>query len=35
MVEAMVFGGLRRHETLGLRFEDLKPGEKRVLVADG
>lgn len=35
MVEAMVLGGLRRNETLGLRFEDLKPGERRVFVADG
>lgn len=35
MVEAMVFGGLRRNETLGLRFEDLKPGEKRIFVAEG
>jgi integrase/recombinase XerD len=26
MVEAMVLGGLRRNETLGLRLEDLKPG---------
>ena len=35
MVEAMVLGGLRRNETLGLRFEDLKPGEKRLFVAEG
>jgi integrase/recombinase XerD len=35
MVEAMVFGGLRRNEVLGLRFEDLKPGEKRIFVAEG
>ncbi len=35
MVEAMVLGGLRRNETLGLRFEDLKPGERRVFVAEG
>ena len=35
MVEAMVLGGLRRCEVLGLRFEDLRPGEGRVFVADG
>lgn len=35
MVEAMVLGGLRRAEVLGLRFEDLRPGERRVFVADG
>ena len=35
MVEAMVLGGLRRNETLGLRFEDLKPGERRVFVSEG
>ena len=35
MVEAMVLGGLRRCEVLGLRFEDLRPGEHQVFVADG
>jgi site-specific recombinase XerD len=35
MVEAMVLGGLRRAEVLGLRFEDIKPGERRVFVAHG
>jgi integrase/recombinase XerD len=35
MVEAMVLGGLRRAEVLGLRFEDLRPGERRVFVVDG
>jgi site-specific recombinase XerD len=35
MVEAMVLGGLRRCEVLGLRIEDLRPGEDRVFVADG
>ena len=35
MVEAMVLGGLRRSEVLGLRFEDLRTGERRVFVADG
>jgi site-specific recombinase XerD len=35
MVEAMLLGGLRRNEVLGLRFCDLHPGERRVFVADG
>lgn len=35
MVEAMLLGGLRRCEVLGLRMNDLNPGEHRVLVADG
>jgi integrase len=35
MVEAMLLGGLRRCEVLGLRFEDLRPGEKRLFVAEG
>ena len=35
MIEAMVLGGLRRSEVLGLRFEDLRVGERRVFVADG
>jgi integrase/recombinase XerD len=35
MVEAMVLGGLRRAEVLGLRFEDLRPGGRRVFVVDG
>ena len=35
MVEAMVLGGLRRCEVLGLRMEDLRPGEARVFIADG
>lgn len=35
MVEAMVLGGLRRCEVLGLRVGDLRPAERRVLVADG
>jgi len=35
MVEAMVFGGLRRVEVLGLRLEDLRLGENRVFVAEG
>jgi site-specific recombinase XerD len=35
MVEAMVFGALRRSEVLGLRLSDLHPAEARVFVADG
>jgi integrase/recombinase XerD len=35
MVEAMVLGGLRRCEVLGLRLEDLRPVERRVFIADG
>jgi len=35
MVEAMVLGGLRRVEVLGLRLEDLKFGERRVFIAEG
>lgn len=35
MVEAMVLGGLRRCEVLGLRLEDLEIGERRVFIAEG
>jgi integrase/recombinase XerD len=35
MVEAMLFGGLRRCEVLGLRIGDLRPGEGRLFVANG
>jgi len=35
MVDAMVLGGLRRCEVLGLRLEDVNAGERRVFVADG
>ena len=35
MVRAMVLGGLRRCEVLGLRLEDLRLGEWRVFIADG
>ena len=35
MVDAMVLGGLRRCEVLGLRLEDVRLGERRVFVADG
>ncbi|MGH9287238.1 MAG: tyrosine-type recombinase/integrase [Acidimicrobiales bacterium] len=35
MAEAMVLGGLRRCEVLGLRLEDINAGERRVFVAEG
>lgn len=35
MVAAMVLGGLRRCEVLGLRMEDLKVAQRRVFVAEG
>ena len=35
MVEAMLLGGLRRCEVLGLRLADVHPGEKRVFIAEG
>lgn len=35
MVEAMVLGGLRRCEVLGLRLGDINAGERRVFVAEG
>jgi len=35
MVEAMLLGGLRRCEVLGLRLEDVRPGEHRLFIADG
>lgn len=35
MLEAMVLGGLRACEVLGLRLEDLRPVERRVFIADG
>jgi integrase/recombinase XerD len=35
MVAAMVLGGLRRWEVLGLRMEDLRPPERRVFIAEG
>jgi integrase/recombinase XerD len=35
MVEAMVLGGLRRCEVLGLRLEDVNAGERRLFVAEG
>jgi site-specific recombinase XerD len=35
MVAAMVLGGLRRSEVLGLRVEDLRVAERRVFIAEG
>jgi integrase/recombinase XerD len=35
MVAAMVLGGLRRCEVLGLRMEDLRVAERRVFIIDG
>jgi site-specific recombinase XerD len=35
MVQAMLLGGLRRCEVLGLRLEDLRLGEWRLFIADG
>jgi integrase/recombinase XerD len=35
MAEAMLFGGLRRCEVLGLRLQDVSPGQKRVFIVDG
>jgi integrase/recombinase XerD len=35
MVEAMVLGGLRRCEVLGLRLADLRAAERRVFIAEG
>jgi integrase/recombinase XerD len=35
MVQAMLLGGLRRCEVLGLRLADVRPGEKRLFIADG
>ena len=35
MVAAMVLGGLRRCEVLGLRTQDLRVAERRVFIAEG
>lgn len=35
MVAAMLLGGLRRCEVLGLGLNDLNPGERRVFIAEG
>jgi integrase len=35
MIEAMLLGGLRRCEVLGLRLGDIRPGERRLFIAEG
>jgi len=35
MIDAMLLGGLRRCEVLGLRLEDVRVGERRVFVEEG
>jgi integrase len=35
MVAAMLFGGLRRCEVLGLRFEDVQVADRRVFIVEG
>jgi integrase/recombinase XerD len=35
VVEAMLLGGLRRCEVLGLRLPDVRPGERRLFIAEG
>jgi integrase len=35
MVAAMVYGGLRRVEVLGLRFSHVQPGDRRLFIAEG
>lgn len=35
MVEAMLLGGLRRCEVLGLHLVDVRPGERRLFIAEG
>lgn len=35
MVDAMLLGGLRRCEVLGLRLEDIRSADRRVFIADG
>ena len=35
MVEAMLLGGLRRCEVLGLCLRDVSPGEQRLFIAEG
>jgi integrase/recombinase XerD len=35
MAEAMLLGGLRRCEVLGLRMSDVRPGERRLFIAEG
>jgi len=35
MVQAMLLGGLRRYEVLALTFDDIRVGEKRLLIREG
>lgn len=35
MIEAMLLGGLRRCEVLGLRLGDVRPGERKLFIAEG
>jgi len=35
MIEAMLLGGLRRCEVLGMRLGDIRPGEHRIFISDG
>ena len=35
MVQAMLLGGLRRCEVLGLRLGDVRAGERRLFIAEG
>jgi site-specific recombinase XerD len=35
MVDAMLLGGLRRCEVLALRLADIRPGERRLFIAEG
>jgi len=35
MVDAILLGGLRRCEVLGLRMADLQAGEHRVFISEG
>jgi integrase/recombinase XerD len=35
MVEALLRGGWRRREVLGLRWRDVSPGEQRLFIAEG
>jgi len=35
MVEAVLLGGLRRCEVLGLRLGDIRPDERRLFIAEG
>jgi len=35
MVQAMLLGALRRSEVLGISLEDVRVGERRLLIAEG